>query len=89
MITPNSTENSNGRLPCYLCSLWNIKKKAKYGCIKCERGFHVECFTAFHHRDVLKNSPQLRASLEAVCRASTDEPENLHAQRQQQNDHTN
>ncbi|KAG6956803.1 hypothetical protein JG687_00010384 [Phytophthora cactorum] len=50
-----------------LMTLSNIKKKAKYGCTKCDRGFHVECFIAFHHRAVLKNSPQLRASLEAVC----------------------
>ncbi|KAF1776660.1 hypothetical protein GQ600_6360 [Phytophthora cactorum] len=31
------------------------------------KGLSCECFIAFHHRAVLKNSPQLRASLEAVC----------------------
>ncbi|ETL77356.1 hypothetical protein L917_21703, partial [Phytophthora nicotianae] len=36
MITPNSTDHSKGRLLCHLCSLRNIKKKAKYGCTKCE-----------------------------------------------------
>ncbi|KAE8909690.1 hypothetical protein PF003_g5947 [Phytophthora fragariae] len=74
MISPNSTEHSNGKLLCHLCSVRNIKKKSRYGCTKCEVGFHVECFTAFHNKDALKNSPQLRSALEALCRASTDDP---------------
>ncbi|KUF95983.1 Bifunctional epoxide hydrolase 2 [Phytophthora nicotianae] len=75
MITPNSTAHSSGKLLCHLCSLRNIKKKSRYGCTKCELGFHVECFTAFHNQAVLQHSPQLRATLEVLCRASTEEPE--------------
>lgn len=73
IITPNSTVNSNGKLTCYLCSLRGIIKKARYGYSKCERGIHVECFSAFHYQDVFKpRSPALREALEAVCRATTD-----------------
>ncbi|POM81448.1 LOW QUALITY PROTEIN: Hypothetical protein PHPALM_576 [Phytophthora palmivora] len=75
IITPNSTRNSSGKLKCYLCSLRGISKKSKYGCSKCERGFHVECFSAFHYQDVFKpRSPALRDALEAVCRATIDDP---------------
>jgi hypothetical protein len=75
IITPNSTTNSNGKLACYLCSLRGLSKKSRYGCTKCERGFHVECFSAFHYQDVFKaRSPALRQALDAICRASTDDP---------------
>ncbi|POM69273.1 LOW QUALITY PROTEIN: Hypothetical protein PHPALM_14459 [Phytophthora palmivora] len=69
-ITPNSTRNSSGKLKCYLCR--GISKKSKYSCTKCERGFHVECFSAFHYQDVFKaRSPALREALEAVCRETS------------------
>ena len=45
MITPNSFNISNGKLTCYLCSLRSLNRKSKYGCMNCQRGFHVECFT--------------------------------------------
>ncbi|POM78669.1 Hypothetical protein PHPALM_3774 [Phytophthora palmivora] len=64
ITTPNSTRNSSGKLKCYLCSLRGISKKSKYGCTKCERGFHVECFSAFHYQDAFKaRSPALRETL--------------------------
>ncbi|EGZ10404.1 hypothetical protein PHYSODRAFT_518952 [Phytophthora sojae] len=75
IITPNSTEHSNGKLTCYLCSLRGMAKKAKYGCTKCERGFHVECFRAFHYEGAFRsNAPQLQDALEAIARAPTGDP---------------
>ncbi|GMF54288.1 unnamed protein product [Phytophthora fragariaefolia] len=75
IVTPNSTEHSNGKPKCYLCSLRGLSKKSAYGCTKCERGFHVECFSAFHYQDVFRaRSPALRTALDAVCRATTCEP---------------
>ncbi|KAE9029347.1 hypothetical protein PF005_g1805 [Phytophthora fragariae] len=39
------------------------------------RGFHAECFSAFHYQDVFKAcSPALRQALDAVCKASTADP---------------
>ncbi|KAG3068032.1 hypothetical protein PC122_g17116 [Phytophthora cactorum] len=47
-------------------------KKSKYGCAKCERGFHVECFSAFHYQYVfIVRYPALREALDAVCRSTT------------------
>ncbi|GMF18251.1 unnamed protein product [Phytophthora fragariaefolia] len=61
VITPNSTQHSNGRLTCYLCSLRGMpSKRSGYGCSKSERGFYVGCFGAFHYKDALKaDTPQL------------------------------
>ena len=41
-------------LNCHLCMiLHNKKKKTLYGCTGCHKGFHVECFTAYHFRYAL------------------------------------
>ena len=75
MITPNSTSVSNGKLTCYLCSLRGLNRKAKYGCTKCERGIHVECFTAFHYHDVLKDkTSSLKSALDAILLRVSNDP---------------
>ncbi|ETP21916.1 hypothetical protein F441_04668, partial [Phytophthora nicotianae CJ01A1] len=75
IITPNSTQHSNGKLTCYLCSLRGMARKSKYGCAKCERGFHVACFSAFHYKGVFQtNAPHLQDALEAIARAPTGDP---------------
>ena len=44
---------------CYLCNiLHNKQKKTIYGCTGCNKGFHVECFTAFHFRYALDGQTQ-------------------------------
>lgn len=30
--------------------------KTIYSCIQCRKGFHVNCFTAYHYQDVMSNS---------------------------------
>jgi len=30
--------------------------KTIYSCIQCKKGFHVNCFTAYHYRGVMSNS---------------------------------
>jgi hypothetical protein len=33
---------------CSLCLAYGLKKKTIYSCVKCRKGFHVVCFSAFH-----------------------------------------
>lgn len=40
---------------CHFCLLRGVKKKTIYGCTKCGRGFHVNCYTAFHFQGALKS----------------------------------
>ncbi|KAJ8576257.1 hypothetical protein ON010_g2954 [Phytophthora cinnamomi] len=70
-ITPNSRNNSTGKLVGYLCSLRGFPKKVLFGCTGCHRGFHVACFSAFHFRDALTStSLTVRSVLDAVCAAA-------------------
>lgn len=50
---------------CFLCMLrWKIDSETKekwipklrtiYGCTECKKGFHVNCFSAYHHEGALK-----------------------------------
>lgn len=51
---------TNGRksVHCLLCSLLPVQGRGRYtmySCTKCERGFHVNCFTFFHNAENLRN----------------------------------
>jgi hypothetical protein len=49
-------KTGNGKLQnidCYLCRKMGKEMKTIYSCIHCRKGFHVNCFTAFHYRGVL------------------------------------
>ena len=47
-------ENVNRKeTTCYMCSMRGIHKKSIYGCTGCRKGFHVNCFTAYHCQGVL------------------------------------
>jgi hypothetical protein len=56
-------------IDCFLC--WEMGKEMKtiYSCIQCQKGFHINCFTAFHYRGVL--SQKHNALLDVVF--SSDE----------------
>mmetsp|Transcript_11387 Transcript_11387/g.16379 ORF Transcript_11387/g.16379 Transcript_11387/m.16379 type:complete len:97 (+) Transcript_11387:1338-1628(+) len=41
------------------CTIKGNLPKSIFGCIKCGKGFHVHCFTAFHFTGALQN-PGLR-----------------------------
>ena len=55
--------NKKGRatdLGCFLCHASTIKYwKTIYGCVKCKKAFHVDCFTAYHHRKDMVGSTKL------------------------------
>jgi hypothetical protein len=57
MLVENLPRRSNNKRPqdidCYLCRRMNRELKTIYSCIQCKKGFHVNCFTAFHYRGVL------------------------------------
>ena len=48
------TINKTG-IHCHFCLLRGVKRKTIYGCTKCERGFHVNCYTAVHFQGALKS----------------------------------
>ncbi|ETM97605.1 hypothetical protein PPTG_20034 [Phytophthora nicotianae INRA-310] len=72
ILTPNSTTKSSGQLKCLLCSMQGLQRRSRWGCASCERGFHVECFAAFHFRDVFlaAATPSVREALDHVCAAA-------------------
>lgn len=43
---------------CYLCRQRGHELKTIYSCLICKKGFHVNCFAAFHFRGGLSNSHQ-------------------------------
>ena len=56
----------NPQLECFLCRLllknYEVQgtlPKSMYGCIKCGKGFHVNCFTAFHFTKGLQGNTTL------------------------------
>jgi len=44
------------------------------GGVGCQRGFHVECFTAYHFRDVFAATamPSVRSALDLVCASAAE-----------------
>lgn len=71
ILTPNSTKHSKAKLTCYLCSLRGLPKMSKYGCTACLRGYHVECFAAFHYRNAFTSeSLTIRSALDELIAAS-------------------
>jgi len=51
---PRKTGNGKPQdIDCYLCRKMGKEMKTIYSCIQCRKGFHVNCFTAFHYRGVL------------------------------------
>jgi len=51
-------------IDCFLCRRMGKELKTSYSCIQCQKGLHVNCFTAFHYRGVL--STKLNALLDVV-----------------------
>jgi hypothetical protein len=59
MLVENLPRKTNVNAPqdidCFLCRRMGKEMKTIYSCIQCRKGFHVNCFTAFHYRGVLSN----------------------------------
>jgi hypothetical protein len=59
-------------IDCFLCRKTGKELRMSYSCIKCMKGFHVNCFAAFHCRGALSNSK--KALLDVIfesCRKPT------------------
>jgi hypothetical protein len=54
MLVENLPRNTNPNKPqdldCFLCRRMGREVKTIYSCIQCRKGFHVNCFAAFHYR---------------------------------------
>ena len=54
VLMQNKMVNGSNQVACYLCSLiLNQRKNSKYGCVQCGKGFHVDCFAAYHNQHAL------------------------------------
>lgn len=51
MLTTNLGKTG---IHCHLCLMRNEKFKTIYGYIKCKRGFHVNCYSAYHFQGALR-----------------------------------
>lgn len=51
MLTTNIGKTG---IHCHLCLMRNEKFKTIYGCIKCKRGFHVNCYSAYHFQGAMR-----------------------------------
>lgn len=55
--------DKNGKvrdIECYVCMLTRCKPsqtRTRFSCIQCEKAFHVNCFTLYHHRDQFQGNP--------------------------------
>jgi hypothetical protein len=57
-------ENINkADIHCFFCLLENRKRKTIYGCVKCKKGYHVNCFTAYHCAGALTGDAAVLASM--------------------------
>jgi hypothetical protein len=51
-MDPNQPQD----IDCFLCPKMGKELKTIYSCMKCRKGFHVNCFTAFHYRCAMNTS---------------------------------
>jgi hypothetical protein len=59
MIVENllrKTRNQLQDIDCYLCCKIGKELKTMYSCIHCRKGFHVNCFMAYHYHGILSQS---------------------------------
>ena len=60
MLIENKDKND---IHCYFCLMRGIKKKTIYGCVTCAKGFHVNCFTAYHCQGALEGDAKALADM--------------------------
>jgi len=58
-------------IDCYLCRQMGKELKTSYSCVNCGKGFHVNCFTAYHYRGAMNAS---RTALLDVIFTATSKP---------------
>lgn len=61
---------------CFLCRKLGYELKTVYSCTQCGKGFHVNCFTAFHYRGALSTSRQalLNVAYDSTTRPTVGKP---------------
>ena len=69
-------ENINKQdVHCLFCLLRGQKLKSIYGCCACKKGFHVNCFTAYHCQQALEGDP--KALVDLILCTQKSMPRNL------------
>ena len=76
ILLPNKKIIGRKALSCHLCNLIHgttNKRKSVFGCVQCSKGFHVECFAAYHHRHALNGrSSALRTIINSIENINED-----------------
>ena len=54
-------KNKDGdRFHCFLrYSVFKIRNKTPFSCIRCQRAFHVDCFTSYHNKEIMKDNKRV------------------------------
>ena len=77
VVTKNKFINGTNQIACFLCSMVHNDGKrrcSKYGCINCGKGFHVNCFAAYHYRNILNGRAEtIRTLIETVERTNLED----------------
>ena len=77
VLIENKRINGRNQNSCFLCSMvYNDGKRrtSKYGYIVCEKGFHVNCFAAYHYRHTLGGrAGTIRTLIETVERTNIED----------------
>jgi hypothetical protein len=53
---------------CFLCLAYGLPKKTIYSCVQCRKGFHITCFAAFHHPELVEE--EFRNSFDITARVA-------------------
>ena len=48
---------------CFFCRQLGLRKRTRYSCIGCNKGFCVNCFTAYHYEGVLTEHSDILSDL--------------------------
>lgn len=57
---------SKSRVRCFVCYARGKNVKVAMVCVHCQRGFHLSCFAAYHHRDAFQSRPDVSEALKQV-----------------------
>ena len=49
----------NKDIGCFFCRQFGQRKRTRYSCAECGRGYHVNCFTAFHYEHAMDTHKDL------------------------------
>lgn len=66
-------KNLNGEpIQCFVCKLVSGRQvRSTYSCVECQRGYHVDCFTAFHFRHSMRDNLELQTKIMKALSTNT------------------